>query len=415
MNMQTPNYESQRLNALYEYKILDSQREEAYDNITELASQLCDCHFAFISFIDKERQWLKSSFHIPQEYREGPRELSFCTRTIEQTDTVVIEDTLLHDIYKDHPQVLGEPYIRFYCGIPIINQDGYALGTLCVMDQKPSTMSALKLSYLDRLAKLVLAQIELNKNLKTLNQLNEKQALATEKTQALILNILPKKIMRELKQHGSVEPHYFESASVVFAKLINSEFALQRQPAIMLRRLDQFFNILDDLTRAFSIEKIKTNGNQFMAAAGIPNIDRSHAMKSCLSALSILKFMEKAERNSQVQVGEKVNLEAGIAIHSGSVIAGVVGSQKFSYDLWGDSVNTAARILECTDAGEIHVSEITYHLCQAYFEFDDIGHMEVKNMPPIHIFRLQRIKAQYAYDPQGNLANEDFMKLLDTL
>jgi PAS domain S-box-containing protein len=164
--------EQKRINALKSYEILDTLSEEEYDGITRLAAQICGTKISLISLIDENRQWFKSKFGI--ESNETPRELAFCNYAIESKNAIfIIEDSLKDERFKDNPLVKGEPNVIFYAGVPLIDEDNYALGTLCVIDNEPKKLSANQLDALQTLSKSVINLFELRrKNLKLAEERN---------------------------------------------------------------------------------------------------------------------------------------------------------------------------------------------------------------------------------------------------
>lgn len=163
MNKKLPEAEVKRLEVLHEYQILDTVQEKEYDDITCLAAYICGTPIALISLVDKERQWFKSKtgLNIP----ETPIEQSFCLHAIKNPELFVIEDALKDKRFAENGLVTSEPYIRFYAGAPLINPDGYALGTLCVIDDKPRRITPEQSKALMALSRQVVQLLELKKNL----------------------------------------------------------------------------------------------------------------------------------------------------------------------------------------------------------------------------------------------------------
>ncbi|MFD2569448.1 GAF domain-containing protein [Spirosoma soli] len=170
-----PPNESDRLKALKDYHLLDTLPEDVYNDITRLASEICRTPISVISLIDKDRQWFKSKQRLKSD--ETPREYSFCAHAILNPDEIfVVPDARLDDRFSDNPMTTGYPNIVFYAGVPLVNPDGYPLGTLCIIDNRPRTLTDNQLLSLQALAKLVNTHFELRKAKmeleNTKNQLN---------------------------------------------------------------------------------------------------------------------------------------------------------------------------------------------------------------------------------------------------
>lgn len=154
-----PLRESERLAALYAYHVLDTRPESAFDELTALASKLCQTPIALVSLVDDTRQWFKS--RVGLHAKETPRELAFCSHAIEGCDTMVVQDAKADTRFHDNPLVTGEPNIRFYAGAPLTDRDGHALGTLCVIDTQPRELTADQLEDLEILSRQVMRLMEL--------------------------------------------------------------------------------------------------------------------------------------------------------------------------------------------------------------------------------------------------------------
>jgi anti-sigma regulatory factor (Ser/Thr protein kinase) len=158
--------ETARLAALRRYRILDTEPERAFDDLALLASQICETPIALISLIDADRQWFKARTGLAAT--ETPRAVSFCTHAIQHHDLFIVPDTRDDDRFRDNPFVTGGPFVRFYAGAPLVTPDGHALGTICVIDSVPRTLTAEQREALDALRRQVQAQLELRKNLNEL-------------------------------------------------------------------------------------------------------------------------------------------------------------------------------------------------------------------------------------------------------
>ncbi len=155
--------ESERLKALRQYKILDTKPEQAFDDLALIASHICGTPIALITMVDEDRQWFKA--RIGTDVHETARSISFCSHAIEQKGVFTVPDATLDPRFRDNPLVKGEPHIRFYAGAPLASREGYALGTLCVVDYVPRELTPEQNHALVALERQVAAQLELRRNL----------------------------------------------------------------------------------------------------------------------------------------------------------------------------------------------------------------------------------------------------------
>lgn len=160
--------ETARLEALRRYRILDTEPERQFDDLTALASYICDAPIALLTLIDSNRQWFKSTVGI--SIQETSRSIAFCDHTIRQDDLMIVPDARLDARFARNPTVTAEPHIRFYAGAPLITPDGHALGSLCVVDKVPRTLTPQQQDALRALRNQAIAQLELRRNLNELEQ-----------------------------------------------------------------------------------------------------------------------------------------------------------------------------------------------------------------------------------------------------
>jgi GAF domain-containing protein len=177
--------EAARVDALHKYAILDTEPEQAFDDLVLLASFICKTPIAMISLVDEDRQWFKAKVGV--SISETSREIAFCSTAIQQPDVFVVPDTLNDERFRNNPLVVSEPKVRFYAGAPLIDGEGNALGTICVIDRIPREFVPDQQAALKALSRLVLAQLEFRRNLMLLKEaLNDRTKEEHERETELI-------------------------------------------------------------------------------------------------------------------------------------------------------------------------------------------------------------------------------------
>jgi class 3 adenylate cyclase len=201
----------------------------------------------------------------------------------------------------------------------------------------------------------------------------------------LLLNVLPKAVADRLKQGERIIVDSFREATVVFADIVGfTSFSANMAPSRTVQLLNDLFSGFDKLAETYQLEKIKTIGDSYMVVGGIPTPEREHAERCAWMALDMLEVLKHFNhRNS-------IDLDLRVGMNSGPVVAGIIGTKKFSYDLWGDTVNVASRMESQGQPGMIQVSSSTYALLADRFVFEDRGTIDVKNRGLMATYRLVR-------------------------
>lgn len=238
--------------------------------------------------------------------------------------------------------------------------------------------------------KTLLQEQEKKKMLETENERLEHEVAARtteiiaekQKSDELLLNILPEEIAEELKAKGSSDARHYDHVSVIFTDFVGFTKAGERMaPQELVNELDTCFKAFDQIMSKYHIEKIKTIGDAYLAVCGLPEKQDSHAVNTVHAALDIMAYMQ--ERKQQYP-GKTFDIRIGV--NSGAVVAGIVGVKKFAYDIWGDTVNTAARMESSSEPNKINISQATYELVKDQFECTHRGEVAAKNKGELDMY-----------------------------
>ncbi|WP_297693986.1 adenylate/guanylate cyclase domain-containing protein [uncultured Eudoraea sp.] len=214
------------------------------------------------------------------------------------------------------------------------------------------------------------------------------------RSDSLLLNILPKETAQELKETGQVEAKKFESITVLFTDFKDfTRSSASLSPENLVRSVDYYFSRFDEVMEKHGLEKIKTMGDSYMCTGGLHLNREDHAIRMVRAAFEIVEITEAVKNMDQTKI---MPYEIRIGINTGPVVAGVVGTQKFAYDIWGDTVNVAARMETNSETGKINVSENTYELIKDEFECEYRGKMKVKNKGMMKMYYVNKPKLQTA-------------------
>lgn len=208
-----------------------------------------------------------------------------------------------------------------------------------------------------------------------------------DKSEKLLLNILPKSIADELKENGEAKAKKHEQVTVVFTDFVNfTRICEVLSPEELVNELDQCFRLFDEISHKYGLEKIKTIGDAYLCACGVPSFREDHAIASVMAATEMIKAIRLFNENNKSKNIPEFNIRIGI--HTGPLISGVVGTRKFAYDIWGDTVNIAARMEQNSHAGKINVSQSTYEILKNEFRFEHRGKIKIKNKDEVDMYFL---------------------------
>ncbi len=245
-------------------------------------------------------------------------------------------------------------------------------------------------------------------------RLNQQIEQALKESERLLLNILPREVADQLKKEGQVEPRSYESVSVLFTDFRGfTRIAEKMTPQELIKQLDSTFSFFDSVVERFGLEKLKTIGDSFMCAGGIPVVNNTHAVDSVLAGLEIQEFMKQIKHFKELRGQEFWECRVGIS--TGPLVAGVLGTKKFAYDVWGDTVNTASRMESSGEIGRVNISHTTYEQVYEFFDCEYRGKVEAKNMGEVDMYFVNGIRKDLSVQALGHAPNDHFRRKYEEL
>lgn len=206
-----------------------------------------------------------------------------------------------------------------------------------------------------------------------------------EKSESLLRNTLPLPIADELKRERKVQPRHYDDVTVLFTDFKGfTGIAESMSPQELVSELDECFRAFDKIVKGCQLEKIKTIGDAYMAAGGIPEESHDHPIRTIQAALEMLRFMDRWKEQKEKE--GKPSWEIRIGIHTGPLVAGVIGTEKFAYDVWGDTVNLASRMESSGEPGRINISGPTYERTKRFFDCEHRGQIQAKNKGQVEMY-----------------------------
>ena len=351
--------EKERMSEVHRLGLLekDITEDRRFNSLTQVATYLTGCPQSSINVLGAKVQQCKASFGFSDEaieqFGEIPREISVCQHSLSKPGHPLVIENLLEDSRTKNWQNMPiDPGFRFYASLPLMTSRGYPVGTLCVYDSEPRRLEHEQIDGLRLLSDQIVYMMEGNVD----------QELDDE---------IPK---TESKNNLVVESQYFSAVSIMFADFVGfTGMVEEADPGDLLQNLGVFFSGFEKIIGKHDVHKVKTIGDCFMCVSGIPAQKDTHAKQMCSAALDMLKFVEAI--NAQNLIFNKPEWRLRVGIHSGPVIAGSLGDV---FDIWGDSVNIAARVESMGEANRIHITEKTRDYLKGEFELSPRGEVELK-------------------------------------
>ena len=230
----------------------------------------------------------------------------------------------------------------------------------------------------------------------------------------LLVNIFPENVLNDLNTIGKFSPKRIENGVVLFTDFVAfSKFAKHGKPMNLLRQLEKYFNKFDEIMDRFNLEKIKTIGDAYMAIGGVTEKTSNPAIRACLAALEMRNYIKNQKDFGKATSGEFWEIRIGL--HSGPLVAGIIGSKKMSFDVWGDTVNVAARAEQHSSANSITITDKIASEIQPYFDLHHRGEIEIKHAGLVDMFYIDKLKNRHSLFEEGCIANSELRKKCDLI
>lgn len=245
------------------------------------------------------------------------------------------------------------------------------------------------------------------------NNANQELQMAKKEHEDLLQNIFPKNVAESLIAYGNVSAERFDDVSIMFTDFDDfSKVVPKLSPEELIECLSHYFDEFDEITERFNLTKIKTIGDSYMAAAGLPDRNETHPIDTILAALNIQKFISGKEKLGN---SKHPFFRVRIGIHTGPAVVGVIGKRRFAYDMWGEAVNLASRMEQNSANDQINITEETYNRVKEFFVCEPRGDIEAKNIGSVTMYFVKRIKPEFSEDEAGFEPNRLFIKNYNVL
>lgn len=245
------------------------------------------------------------------------------------------------------------------------------------------------------------------------NKVDEQQALLKiekDRTEQWLLNTLPSQVVIELKRNGKVKAQAFKQVSIMFTDVVGfTRISESMEPSRIVSKLDILFQKFDEIIQANNLEKIKTIGDAYMCAGGVPVENSTNPIDACCAALQIQAFMDKLKYEAIADHEDYWEIRLGI--NTGPVIAGIIGNIRLAYDVWGSSVNLAQRMEMLGEPGKVTITGNTFQHIEPYFEYEYKGKALTKSRVKVDMYEVQRIKPELSINGEGLYPNTRFEEI----
>jgi len=341
-----------------------SRKDPNLNDIIRIACAVADTPIAMINILDRPDQHTLRSCGLPEAAPTPvPTKDLLCQFVLAHGDVLIIEDLRKDERTRNHPFVDPPTSMLFYAGAPLVSAGGYIVGTLCVMAPEPKTLDPRAIDALRRLSDQAVRLLQ-----------GDTSHVGGD-------------AVAPAKPKMPVRGRFHSQASILFTDFVDfTQHTEALEPAVLLETLARYFGAFDKICERFGLTPIKTIGDSYMAAAGIPAASADHARNAVAAGLTIRDYIA-AENGARVALGEPA-WEIRIGVHSGPAIAGNLGEH--GIDIWGDTVNVASRLEAAGDAGRVNISEATLTLLGSATT-EERGVLPVKNKTPLRMFFVDQL------------------------
>ncbi len=270
----------------------------------------------------------------------------------------------------------------------------------------------LEMKIAERTTEIREQNIKIEKQKEKLEKQSQQLEIEKEKSERLLRNVIPDSMADELLEKGEASARAFKVVSVMFTDFVGfTKIADTMNPSDLVKRLDVFFRKFDEIIFNNNLERIKTIGDAYMAAGGVPVRNNTNPIDTVLAGLQIQHYIKSLQQEAQ-DAGE-IPWQLRLGINTGEVTAGVIGTKRLAYDVWGSTVNYAQRMEMLGDAGKVTITRNTYLHIEPYFECTYKGQVSAKGEGKIQMYQVERIKPELSIDGQGIYPNERFHKIVN--